>query len=77
MPDQPAESKHQGLAKIETALRDLGAPLTGGTDLRFTPKVFRVQQDEKSFTTLQYIALSGITEKRRHRKARHLANPLD
>lgn len=62
MPDQPAESKQQGLAKIETALRNLGAPLTGGTDLRFTPKVFRVQQDDKSFTTLQYIALSGITE---------------
>lgn len=62
MPDQPAESKQEGLAKIETALRDLATPLAGGTDLRFTPKVFRVQQDEKSFTTLQYIALSGITE---------------
>jgi hypothetical protein len=66
MPDQPAKLKQQGLAKIETALRNLGAPLAGGTDLRFTPKVFRVQQDEKSFTTLQYIALSGITENGRH-----------
>ncbi len=62
MPDQPAETKRQGLAKFESALRNLGAPLVGGTDLRFAPKVFRVQQDDDSFTTQQYIALSGITE---------------
>ncbi len=60
--DQPAGAKQKGLSKLESALRNLGNPLQGGSDLRFAPKVFRVQMDEGSFTTQQYIALSGITE---------------
>ena len=62
MTNQSAAVKQQGLAEFEAALRKLGNPLTGATDLRFEPKVFRVQQEAESFTTQQYVAISGITE---------------
>ena len=62
MTNQTAAVKRQGLAELEAALRKLGNPLTGATDLRFEPKVFRVQQEADSFTTQQYVAISGITE---------------
>ena len=76
MPDQPAESKQQGLAKIETALRNLGAPLTGGRTSG-SPQGFpcaagrQILHDPTIYSTL------WDHRKRRHRKARHLANPLD
>ena len=62
MTNQSAAVKRQGLAELEAALRKLGNPLTGATDLRFEPKVFQVQQEADSFTTQQYVAISGITE---------------
>lgn len=52
----------QGLAKFEAALGAIGTPLAGATDPRFEVKVFRVQQEANSFTTEQYVAISGITE---------------
>lgn len=62
MTNQPASEIQQGIAKLEDALHKLGSPLAGATDLRFEPKVFQVQQGTDSFTTQQYIAISGITE---------------
>ena len=62
MSNQPAAEEQQGITELEASLRKLGAPLERATDLRFEPKVFRVQQDRDSFTTQQYVAISGITE---------------
>ena len=61
-PNLPTAKKKQGIAKLKAALHQLGTPLTGGTDLRFFPKVFRIQQEDNSFTTQQYISVSGITK---------------
>ena len=62
MTTPPAATPRQGFAELEAAMRDLAALLAGAEDQRFEPKVFRVQQEEtNSFTTQQYIAISGLT----------------
>jgi len=63
MPHHKTAVQHQDATEFEAAMRELGAPLTGANDLRFEPKVFRVRQEADSFTTQQYVAISGITEK--------------
>ncbi|MFT5407559.1 MAG: hypothetical protein ACI9NC_000264 [Verrucomicrobiales bacterium] len=63
MTTPPAATPRQGIGEFEAALRDLATRLAGADDKRFEPKVFRVEQESgNSFTTQQYVALSGLTE---------------
>lgn len=62
MAAQPDAAPRRGIAEIEAAIGEIGTLLEGAAELRFEVKVFRVQQEIESFTTQQYVAISGITE---------------
>ena len=62
MAAQSAASPRRGVAEIEAAIGNIGTLLADTADPRFEVKVFRVQQESDSFTTQQYVAISGVTE---------------
>jgi hypothetical protein len=53
--------KHRGAEGLASALKTLRAPFSGGKDLRFKFKLFRVQRSDDSITTRQYYSVSGQT----------------
>ena len=62
MAAQPAATPRRGIAEIEAAIGNIGTLLVNAAEPRFEVKVFRVQQETDSFTTQQYVEISGITK---------------
>ncbi len=62
MAAQPAATPRRGIAEIEAAIGNIGTLLVDAAEPRFEVKVFRVQQETDSFTTQQYVEISGITK---------------
>jgi hypothetical protein len=60
-PPLPAAPLHRGPGGLGEALRGLGAPFRGASELRRKFKVFRVEARDETTLTRQYLDISGLT----------------